>query len=664
MYPNKTTIKNNGNSFDIPIPFEPQFESDILFAGNKKEDQYWRKIPIPREFSSKSAEVEYWEKEFDYCFISGRWMVNKGELVWLPPKYYSLLQHWRIRGKKMGVEFRLKRLRHALFRHMIKCTPSYIGSFTIKNRRDGETISAMSDMVNEALISDAGIFGIQSKTGDDARDVCWSHLMYGFRGLHPRFKMHPDGSPIWQGTTDPKKQLIFAPQSKIITGRTTVFDLYDEEDQFVQIYYRPTVSNAFDGREMAEIVLDEFCKWEEDSPFQAYQTYIDCVLQGKDRRGLFNIFSSPAEKNTKANAESFELWKMSDPNEIDPETGVTKSRLLQWFSDPLEGIESFYDKYGGANSDEIHAYLMNRRKNLPEDKVLSEIRRYPLNIREAFQSYENTAAWTNKKAMEKRMVYLQSTFQKDNQEPKSLVCALSWKDGIPDTTPILQIAGPGTEPTETHRFVFARTPNQPGSVINNPTKKPPKIIQSVIGIDPYDYRRPRGQKKSNGGGTQYRFLEFDGPKGFDSFYLGRPRPEIMYEDMILWAVYTSSLAQVEAKNQGVIDHFEDRGYFGWLLPSDLDGDSDIKGNSPSGNSRFLDEMISIFDGLVTEEFLEDHWLELILSDSLLFDRDNTHPYDLTMSALQSVFGAYKIIKKGNRRKPPSEDFIREIRRYL
>lgn len=662
-----TTIDNMDMEYYVTCPDPPQIESQILFTEHSISEQYWRKEPVPKSFKSARAKVEYWDKEIERCFITGQWIAIKGELYWLTPQYYFFLKHWAIPAKKEGAEFRMKRWKHSLFKWLVKSDPRLIGTYTIKNRRDGETINSMSDMVNEALTTDAGLFGIQSKTMADSKEVCWRQLMFGFKRLHKTFKINPNGTPIWQGTTDPKKALNFKRIATHIGVNTRLEDYEDEDDQETSIYYAATVANAFDGREMRKIVIDEFNKWEEASAIAAYQTYIDCVLMGNARRGLMDIFSSPSETQGEHNDNAFKFWKMCDPRILDEETGVTKSRVLRWFSNPLEGIETFYDKYGFADADRIHTYLMTRRNAVPPEMRQSEVRKNPLDEREAFESFDSNTQWANADGITARKIYLMKTDFKDEvtKAKKYVGVSLDWKDMVPDTEVVPKIYPHAVDFSENCRFLFTEFPQNLPKLDN--IFRPPKVPNAIIGIDPYDYRRVKNSTTSSkGAAVNYRFTNLFGQperKAIPFIYLARPdKPAIFYEDMIKAAVFTQSLVQAEAKNKNIQDHFEDRGYFDWMMPSDYNKDKDDKGNSPSGQTGFLDDVCGLIDGHLSVAefneayFLDNIWFEQLLDDVEKFDRSDTHKFDLAMALGQAFFGAQKWLMRINRRRHLSSNF--------
>lgn len=656
------TLDNLAGKYDIVIPNEPQFESEILFAGNKIEDQFWVAPGVPKSFSSVAAANKFWESEFERCYITGAWCAIKGKLQWIPPNYWFFLNHWQI--KRELPEFRLKKLKHTQFKWHIRNDKRYAGTFTVKNRRDGETTEEMADVTREALVAEDAWFGIQSRNEKLVKDVCWRALMSGFKRLNPRFLMGSDGKPIYEGKTDATR-LVFRQPKKSIGHNTNLFERQQTDDQDTIVSYASSGTDSFDGFELRRISLDEWLKWVDTDPLQALSTYIECVMPSDYKVGQLSIFSSPVEKKSKYTDDLYQFWKDCDPANPDPDTGICKTKIARWFSNPLEGIFKKYDKYGEANADEIHSLLMKTRASKPKSKRPAEVRKYPLNEQEAFGTYENIVQWGNQEGIEKRLHFLNTTAYKDEAgvEPKYIYGSLRWENAVPDTKVVFVPAYDLDDFDKNNRFAFAFMPPEMTSLYN--TKRPPRLIDSMLGVDPFDYRA-LGKKPSNGAAIQYRFLDTWGVgriKTIDSMYLGRPKPEIFYEDMIMYCVFTQSLCQVEDKNRKIIDYFEDRGYDNWMLPKDMWGDPTKKGNSPNGQSGFMDGIFALTDDYLSEPMSEDEqynldtiWIEHILKDVLIFNREDTHENDISMALGQALFGAQKWLARHRKRRPQSSEF--------
>ena len=165
-----------------------------------------------------------------------------------------------------------------------------------------------------------------------------------------------------------------------------------------------------DGEEMILCILDEINKWANCSLRDTINTYRKFLLEGTVRKGLFDMFSSPAEVNGRWNDEALELWSRSQMNDLQP-NGTTKSRIHAMLSNPLEGITGMYDEYGDADPNRVFEFIMKERKTASKKDLLNVIRGYPLDVHEAFGSFDNDSSFDNAKGIIERKQYTLHTTQ-------------------------------------------------------------------------------------------------------------------------------------------------------------------------------------------------------------------------------------------------------------
>lgn len=405
-------IADGYNEYMYRLPKEPSDERKIINYDLPKEEQYWRRQGIPKNYHewTASRQEDFNNEEWNRCFNDGAWVLIKGELHWIPPNYYFHLNWWKIKNPANDnyPDFRFKRLANVYAKQIVRETPNLIGSYVLKNRRDGETIMAVSDVAWEAIITEDGFFGMQSMTGEVVKRVCWRNFMYGYKRLPPIFK------PLQSGTDNPAQELnLRKPASRVTVAdqkkmkKAGAWEIVSE--QSVLVMWTSTNSTAFDGMEMTRCLIDEFNKWTEASATNAVNTYKEALLLGDERRGIFDIFSSPSETNGVHNDEAKIFWDNAAPVYDEYGNLSTKSGFLRWFSNPLHGIHGHYDKYGIADQDRIFKTLMDKRNSVSASKKLSEIRKHPLNIDEAYGSFENSNIWSNIEGLKARKIYLMGT---------------------------------------------------------------------------------------------------------------------------------------------------------------------------------------------------------------------------------------------------------------
>lgn len=607
-------------------------------------DQIWR-IEEPEDITP-----DFVEREVKRVLKTGVWVFIKGMAMWIPPNYYFFLRYFNTGG--IHPEFRINRLMHVYEKIRVRNNPKALGTITVKSRQIGETSMEMSDCLWEAASMTYGMLGMQSKTRDTVKNSCWRTLIMGWNGLPNWLKR-----ALYPNFTSGEKT---AETMKFIKQATDT-----DAGQNVLIAFAAGSHNAFDSiSNMRRCVLDEWLKWEEASPYATFLNYEKFIATGTTRKGLFSIFSSPADLETKYIKETFDFWNGSDTSKLI--NGTTSTRVHQLFTSPLTGIEGFFDKYGDADANEIYDHIMAKRKTVPKEYRMGEIRAYPLSTEEIFGSFDSGQVFSNHKGIVQRKLYVINQRFKDNEtkEPKCLYGNLEWKDGIIDNPEgvSFRMADKDCFDEIDARFAIPYMPqvNEPFKPNEGGGLKPPILVETCLGIDPIDKRyvtNATGRGFSNAAMTCWKFLDI-----FDTgivkcptlFYSCRPsHADIFFEDAIKAAVFTRSLVQVENLNSKIIDYFEDRNYMDWLLAKrGQPRNSRIKGDAPSGKGMFLTEMMFLVDNVTNTPLnegdpylLDNFWIWELLEDLIKFNPKNTQEYDGFMSFGQSLMGAAKMLNK-------------------
>lgn len=661
-------VKFNLDDYADILPPIPTDDNEIL---NSEIDdplqQMWRIIDFPHIITT-----EFLSKEIQKI-KHGVWMLNKGVLMWIPGNYYQFLTYGNANGDPP--QFRLKRLKNIYLKIRVRKNPRFVGTYTIKNRQDGETTMAMSDNlweINSGELNN-GMIGIQSKTRNDAQNPCWFNLTMQWNG-YPKFLKDELYKHFTSGNNIAEKMQFSEaadPNNPKDKGKSVI------------ITYGPSTHNAFDGKNnVRKLILDEINKWLECSSQLTITNYMKFMMPGKVRKGLFDIFSSPADTNGKHNDEAYQLWKDSNPDEIQT-TGATKSRILRIYSNPLEGIEGFYDEYGDADPQEIFEHIHRERNNKAKEHVMAEVRGFPLPIvgtdqpdeDEIFGATDSNSVWINKKGMTTRRTKILS-------QKAALVQYgnLEWPDNVPDSgEPIFRVADTLQFNDEVARFCFSHPPKNKIDLYD--LKVPPhqSLIESCIGTDPFNLRY--GTKNqvtgSMGAGINWRFRNIAEPDNLQyptGTYLARPWHQSIYmEDMILWCVYTRSMINYENKNTDLEKYFEDRGYLDWMLVDENareietpDGVKVKRGNAPEGraSTAFMNNGINFINGVTNlpltpaSPYLLDYFNhEEALEDALSFNKADTYKSHFTMAWIQALLGRNKILFKKQKKKSSTNNRI-------
>jgi hypothetical protein len=609
----------------------------------------WNNEPEPAIIT-----MEYIERELRRILRTGVWICIKEEICWIPPHYYFFLKYFKPLGEPM--QFRLKRLKHVYQKMRVRNNAQRIGTYTIKNRQDGETTFVMCECLWEAAEGnmDRGSIGMQSKTGDTVQLSCWRTLTMGWNSI-----------PIWL-----KRELFpdFTSGSAIAEKMKFMREAKGSDmGRDILIMWGNSVFNAFDSmNNMRKCVLDEVNKWKLASLMKTFINYEKFIAAGTSRKGLFDLFSSPSDENGKHNDEAKKLW---DDSKVRAD-GSTASRLEAIVSNPLDGIEGMYDQFGDADPDAIKDFIVKRRREKKGTEFeMEEIRAYPLTEEEMFGSFDGGGVWDNAEGMKERKIFLLNRVYKNpkTKEPVKVFGNLEREDGYVDGDVFFRQADVDHFDVAKARFCFSYLPKPEHKEPLRNIFMPPRVVQSVLGVDPYNLRHdPKdGKKKSLGGAVNYQFLDLYNTgisKTMTMIYLNRPHhQDIFHEDMLRAAIFNRSLVQVESRSDKLANYFEDRGYERWLLTEIGAGkDSKRKGDAPSSSGRFLDEGAALLNAYMSlpahagdPYLLENVWFEEVLDDMLNnFNMKDTHKADLTMAFMQAMLGAIKILHKKHR-KPSS-----------
>lgn len=161
----------------IQLPKVPS-DKEILFNEFPKEEQYWRREPMPKDLLSirsmdewaeaprefRNKYTPYVQKEFTRR-REGVWFYNNGVPTYLTGRHYMMLQWSKIDiGYPSFLDFQRK-----LFTHFLACEvdPRSLGQIYTKCRRSGYTNMSACIEVDEGTQVKEKLLGIMSKTGKD-----------------------------------------------------------------------------------------------------------------------------------------------------------------------------------------------------------------------------------------------------------------------------------------------------------------------------------------------------------------------------------------------------------------------------------------------------------------------------------------------------------------
>ncbi len=281
--------------------------------------------------------------------------------------------------------------------------------------------------------------------------------------------------------------------------------------------------------------------------------YLKKDANGRTLYGLYNLFI-PAD-------DGFEL-EAHDVNRICEQLGRPKENT------------GYPDKYGFCDKEICGTFLKNRRKafldNGDMDGYIEECRLYPLSWDDCWmQSASNNNF--NILIINDRLNQLRT----DEMRAKVIRGDFQWHENKPDTKVVFV-------PSERGRFYVSYLFPNPGTqanrmYIDENGVKCPDNPAFTAGADPFKFKRTSQNKKSDGAGAVY--WDFDATvdnrlnpvntwksNRFVCTYSNRPDDKYAYaEDMLKMCVYYGCEMNSERNVDLINEHFEDRGYEGFLL---------------------------------------------------------------------------------------------------
>ena len=658
----------------ICLPKRPK-KKDIF--GYKESDsmQMWRRIPMPKELSRIRSMDEWSEmpREFRERFRpyieeefrrrrEGFWFYNNGTATYITGRHYMMLQWTKL---DIGYPYFLN-FQREIFLHMAACEadPRCIGQLYTKCRRSGYTNICSAVLVDEATQVKDKLMGIQSKTGKDAQEnIFMKKVVYMFRNYPFFFK------PIQDGTTNPRMELAFREPSKRITKKNKTSQTGEALNTVIN--WKNTTNNAYDGEKLHILYLDEAGKWEKPTDIRdAWRIQRTCLIVGRKIIGKA-LVGSTVNPMDKGGSQYKDLWEDSNPIERNA-NGRTRTGLYRLFIPAYESLEGFFDKYGhpvvddpsntieGIDDEYVYTgaktFLKNERESLKDDaSELNEvIRQFPFTEDEAFRdSIEGSIFNVGQ-------IYEQIEHN-DELFPNPVVQGnFVWKDGVKDSEVIFN-------PNPQGRFKVAWMPpadfrNQKKSVYGK--RVAPHASFGVGGVDSYDLDATVDGRGSKGALHLYNKFHMEHPSNmFVVEYAARPPlAKILYEDVLMAAVFYGYPILIENNKYGIARYFESRGYDGYLMdrPKHLVSASGMKSKTKGIPSNSQDVIQAHAHAI--EAYIHDHvginretgemgkmYFNKTLEDWIGYKIDNRTKFDLTISSGLALLGAQKakVKKKSN-----------------
>lgn len=560
------------NGLNIGLPAKPK-ESDIINYNKPSKDQKWNRINLP---DGLNADTQFEKRYID--FIEREWkrreegvfIYVKGELMYLTGTAYFFFNYVKLEDGYAN--FRVIQNELMLYWEACKADQRSYGICYVKNRRFGWSSICDGELLDSGTRTENSLLGIISKTGEDAKSM-FNKLIRAFRKLPSFF------TPVWDGTTSPKRELILSEPTRKRGAATKNNNQYEGLDTLIKWY--STVLNAMDGERVFRSALDETGKFPKETPFDKYWSIVKTSHRIGARIVGKSMVGSTVNAMSKGGAEFKKVYYQSDPLERS-KNGQTQSGLYKLFIPAQYCIDGFFDEYGFSIADDpekpvrneygelkkigANTYLDNELEALKDqpEEYNEFLRQFPREEVHAFRDEASDCKFDLAKLYE-QMDYNEHelpahTIQRGN---------FHWKDGVQDSEVIWS-------PCEDGRFLMTYHPpkefrNQwEWRTFHGVTARSPLAAHlGAFGCDPYNRSQTVKKVGSKGSihlSTKFHFIAELPTKEFILEYIDRPsKVEYFFEDMIMAMVYWSMPVAIELSNENFLRYLKERGYRHYIL---------------------------------------------------------------------------------------------------
>lgn len=675
----KIYYKADENFVEVHVPKAPP-KSEIQGYELSKKNQKWARTELPKNWYKDCAKEEsrqiqdsdyvdpvledFRDQEWDRR-DNGHWFMNNGKKIYVTGEHYFYMNWWKC---DFGYpDFRVPDLELYYFLQYCVEDPCSMGINEITLRRDGKTARALAfdyQGVSKTLNVNGGI---QSKTGSDAQKIFSKSLILPWGNLPNFFR------PIYDYNSTQKKELNFFPPGA--KGKAALEKFREDPDNEANrglestLDFKPSGVFAYDGYKFFRFVHDEAGKFEEGDVWARHEVLMPCFEQwGKVGAPYFGKMycTTTVEDMSKIGTGFKKLTEYSDIT-IKDDNGRTTSGLYTYFKPAYKGYA--YDDYGNALEKEGKKFFMNRRRALKDDpaSLSSHIRKHPFTLSEAFMVDGDQCVF-NAMVLNERRGFLDFNPNVTNR------IDFVWKDGKKDGKVIAVPNSVNGKFDISYLFENDEDSNkikQTRSFINDKGETTKQFVplndnKFASGSDPVDHGVVVDyNRKSAAAG--YIFRKFDllvdtDPNKIDEYgrpdwktykfvceYINRlPDPEIYWEDMLMQCVYYGCQILIENQKQGIIGHFERRGYGAFIMNRPKNTHTQ-KGNAQDtpGIPASRQVINQYVEKWITYVNTHGHRIDFrnLVEDLLIFDPIHPRKHDATVAGGFTLIASDKAMPK-------------------
>lgn len=645
-----------GEGFKCHIPPPPADKSEIINYGLHREEQYWKREPIPKWYLERSLEEEYKQSQDQELILRGKkktmfvdpmceryrrreWkrrmfgvhIMIDGELTYLTEHHYWYLTYCKFDHKENdGYPFYYRFSRDNFYiRKWCEQNPKSMGYLFIASRGTGKTSEELACITNRATMFHNHRAALQSNDFEvGAKGVLIQAKTVPLFNALPKFF-----KPEYAHGTNTQSELVFRRRS--IRGKeSTNLEFGPDLELISTIFAVAPGEKVLDKETLGDVLEDEVGKCNPKIVADVYvrhETNLKTVFRNHRKIGVLRKTTTVEEMN-EGGDECHKLWKDSDMKQLDG-NGFTTSKIHRHLISSLDtdtSLEPYIDvtgknygppcnKFGNVNREIANIKIQNDFDALKSDlkKLGSRMRKSPRNETEAFIKDQSKSIF-NVMLLSDRLEHIRNRMAK----PPYVRGNLYWvKDKF----------GPVWWERDDHagRFNWAWFPDE-YSMIKNPDQA--KILNNIgeewgydskgfsrklkypkndhlfrIGSDPIKYSKtkdPRASKAAIHGFRLYDGIADYGKEkkdwtshNFIFEYINRPEdPETTFEDTAMACIFLGCKLLPERNVPSLNTYFETNGLEKFLAyPKDfVQSEVDLQVNSDDAGYASTSEVIDYY----------------------------------------------------------------------
>ena len=546
-----------------------------------------------------SDEID-WIRKMWYYRLIGKFLFINGKVTYIPGAYWKFLNYWTFPNNDTA-KYRDRDRRWSIgLKYCEVCTTTFkdidpdtglpvknaygkydmidLGSRTLfganymKARRVGDTsrIEAWFEEFITRKIS--GKVGIQGMSDENATTVFQEHF------VQPFIKQPIYWKPIWDAALGlaPKNGMLFDDLDNIDFGLHALIDFATSSDKA-----------KFDGKYLDRFHGDEFGKMQRSDPNDVIGVVKFCLATGAGGKihGLGAITTTVDEVTDLSAGNNYMRFCNRSHFECRDDNGQTETGFVNFFFSSIDGLDGYIGPDGESIIDDptpeqarfigkdhgARKFVENKINSLRRAKDWDALalfrRQHPIVFLDCFTPPPKN------QVLRRDLIEAQLEFLRQNPHLQAVRGDFYWKGGLIDGE-VGWIPNP-----ESGRFYMSRKflPNETNKKIFRDNTWCPMYPDRFLGSgDTFGQNKTLGRKSNGGLVIEWRRDLINDPSEKEMDLVESDRDIITYafrpdtveeycEDVLMASVYCGAMQYPERNKTNIIDHFERRGYKGYLL---------------------------------------------------------------------------------------------------